>query len=313
MRFGITGPFCNPPGFGVRQSAPRHSAFDGGESGAFPQKTRHRISPPSPPFGEEGRGESKRFTNLAHGIAPAFTLIELLVVIAIIAILAALLLPALSASKQQAKSIQCASNLRQMCLAANIYCSDNDDSYPIAYFDATVNGVDWSYCWDFTTINDANSTVVPGLLWEGQTEIAVQQCPSFTGADDWYNDPFTGYNYNTSYIGHGQYESIADPIRSGDVTVPAHTAIFGDGQYSSGADKFMRAPFPNPGDASFSGRYSGTQGFRHRQRSNTAFCDGHFESLLNCFTQNSDGADNVAPGTGFLSPDNSLYDSGQNP
>ena len=42
--------------------------------------------------------------------------------------------------------------------------------------------------------------------------------------------------------------------------------------------------------------------------SNAAFCDGHAESLSACYTNNSDGAANVAPGTGFLSTSNSLYD-----
>jgi prepilin-type processing-associated H-X9-DG protein len=88
----------------------------------------------------------------------------------------------------------------------------------------------------------------------------------------------------------------------------AKTALFGDGQYSGGADKFMRAPFPNPGDANFTGRYSGTQGFRHDRRSNVTFADGHVESLSACYTNNSDGAANVTDGTGFLSVDNSMYD-----
>ena len=60
----------------------------------------------------------------------AFTLIELLVVIAIIGILAALSLHALSKAKESARRSACASNLRQIILAALIYADEQGGRFP---------------------------------------------------------------------------------------------------------------------------------------------------------------------------------------
>lgn len=240
--------------------------------------------------------------------ARAFTLIELLVVIAIIAIFAAMLLPTLARAKAKGKQAHCLSNLHQMGLAAQLYAGDHDGTFPVAYRSALENGVMTSYAWDLTTIGSSPNQVVPGLLWQGQTALAIHQCPAFTGGANWANDPFTGYNYNTSFLGHGQFENIPEPAKVTAVKNPAATALFGDGGYSGGANKFMRAPWPNPGDQTFSGRWAGTQAFRHQKRSNVAWVDGHAESWRHRFTENKNGAANVAPNTGFLSADNSLYD-----
>ena len=60
----------------------------------------------------------------------SFTLIELLVVIAIIAILAAMLLPALSAARERARSANCLAKLKQFGLATQMYAEVSDSMIP---------------------------------------------------------------------------------------------------------------------------------------------------------------------------------------
>ncbi len=237
-----------------------------------------------------------------------FTLIELLVVVGIIALLVALLVPTLGQAKQLTRRITCLTRLKGLSDACQLYLSVNNDTFPIAKYTPKIKTVYVYVSWDFRYRTDG--TVEAGLLWTGRENPAVMQCPSFTGEANWAGDRNTGYNYNTSYIGHGEYESVFAPARLKEVGSPDTCALFGDGEYSGGANKFMRAPLKSPGDAQFSGRYAGTQGYRHLGTTNVIYCDGSSASREQRYTniQPSYHANKIAEGTGFLSADNSQYD-----
>jgi len=249
----------------------------------------------------------------------AFSLIELLVTSAIIALLSAILLPSLSHARKNTQAAVCLSNLRQMAFAAHTYTQMNKGFYPFSNWiqpDPDNPNHRTEYCWDFQTesLNAEIVSIKPGLLWHKTTAMEIQQCPSFKGQSNTKADPYTGYNYNSSYIGGiGAERPTGSRIfqscaKNTEVRRPYECALFGDGQWSEGANKYMRSPFTG-NDASFSsGRIAGTQGYRHLKRTNVAFCDGHAGSWIKRYTLEDTYGDKVAPATGFLSANNSLYD-----
>ncbi len=130
--------------------------------------------------------EEKRPSCLFKG---GFTLIELLVVIAIIAILAGLLLPALARAKVQAQKTKCASNLKQVQLAAIMYTGDfngfivpNSPSMPAnvagpgrAWIDSDTGDEGW----DAMSLGNTNYAIyTTGVLAPYMaSQIGVYKCP----------------------------------------------------------------------------------------------------------------------------------------
>ena len=143
-----------------------------------------------------------------------FTLIELLMVISIIVMLFAILMPALRQSREKAKSIICASNLRQMNPAFCMYSSDFSDYFPPGAADS---GPVWPSI--FNTF---------GYLKAG----SVYACPNdkkerFAG-DKWAKRSYNGTYYVTPDTRGGAWKPASapsSPIKSARIRKPSSTVL----------------------------------------------------------------------------------------
>jgi prepilin-type processing-associated H-X9-DG protein len=114
-------------------------------------------------------------------------LIELLVVIAVIAILAALLLPALSKSKEQALRIACLNNLKQLQICNHLYALDHTDRLPPNNFVYDIDtgtplwgafSTNFTWCPGLAPYDTTTANIERGLLFPYNRSVAIYRCPA---------------------------------------------------------------------------------------------------------------------------------------
>ncbi|MCH2161517.1 MAG: type II secretion system GspH family protein [Phycisphaerales bacterium] len=251
------------------------------------------------------------------------TLVEIVVVTSILGVLLALAASGVSQVMATGRGTTCRANLRQLHLAAETY-RGIESSYPAAVLYYADGGSLRTAAWDFD--HRGGGHIEPGPIWSYLGDPRVFQCPDFRGGSTFGDDPSTGYNYNTSYVGaEGRFPTIDEHgkllegwrhCRQG-IPAAAHrrsssTALFGDGGWKMGANKFMRAP-SNAVEADLGLVCAGGQAYRHLNCTNIVCLDGHCECLESSF-EGPHATDEILrdvmdyPKNGFLSEDDTRYD-----
>ena len=210
----------------------------------------------------------------------AFTLVELLVVIGIVALLIALLLPALAKARRTAMQQVCASNLRQVVVAAYMYANDSKGALVPAGLipDGSGNGVTMYWCYQqLTGIHGTTYSFKDGYLGHYLQTTSVLKCPET-------NDlvlpvyPYPCSTYALAQLSSYPYTGVVknfSQIRKTSLTVCAADAIgFVPPTASLDYPGELLAPsvVGATGMEQFSGRHPSGKG-------NVGFFDGHVEAI----------------------------------
>jgi prepilin-type processing-associated H-X9-DG protein/prepilin-type N-terminal cleavage/methylation domain-containing protein len=241
----------------------------------------------------------------------AFTLVELLVVIGIISVLIAMLLPALNRAREAAKTVACASNMRQVMLAIQMYANDNRGYYPGILYKGTVTNLGITNVFSMNWLDHAQTLglLLGGLRYlpnryqasaymNGEFSVRALRCPAdpntygknpsgSTPAMCWSYD----YRESTSGDPIGK-ASFAQPLRQGMKwpapfnNIPQHWILIDDcGPLNvtyQDARNYAGYYIHDGSDPNYVGLENyNVQSNWHRGGTNVAYMDGHVKFVNN--------------------------------
>ncbi len=191
------------------------------------------------------------------GMRRGFTLIELLVVIAIIAILAAILFPVFAQAREKARQAACSSNVKQIGLALKMYCQDYDERNTKMYF-----GGPTPYRW--------HQAIQPYMK---NTDLF--RCLSSPIRVDPYSGLYMCYGMNTFNFDPGVYPCFWYGPADADIKDPSGTIWVTDSRHPT--DMTKGSYYVGGGSVFYEPVYR--VAYRHNERFNALFYDGHVKAL----------------------------------
>ena len=198
-----------------------------------------------------------------------FTLIELLVVVAIIIILAAILFPVFAKARERAMQTTCASNLKQLGVASEMYQSDWEDvlvpwGAPFA----------WTPPGHWPMLLNPYLRQIAGTTLTGTNLGKIYRCPTFEEDEVALWSAERSYGMNT-YCGGWMPGGTPIIVPMTKVRYPASTVRIAETSWPAAKTGTFFAPTPGPPLD-----YITIPG-RHNGMNNVLWIDGHVTSMSN--------------------------------